>query len=172
MEFTLQALIKRAYAAPCLRQNIYNKGMIHLYCDYSGHEKRTDCGIACCLVYNRTIQVSAEKIRFEPIGDSVYGELLAITYSLEILGEALTEHRPKIAIVFTDCSCIARLLSKDQFSKPSYEEITNQITVTLTKLQIRFPDVEVRVKVMNSKHKRNNALHRMAHVAARKVIGK
>ncbi|RKP49878.1 hypothetical protein D7Z26_18795 [Cohnella endophytica] len=171
MDFTFPNLIKRAYATPSLRQNIFNKGMIFLYCDYSGDDVHKDCGLACCFVNNRTINVIAKKIAFEHQGDSVYGELLAIAYSLESLGEALSEHRPKSVVLFTDCSCIARLLSKNHFSKPYYEEIRNQITASLMELKMRFPEVEVRAKYI-SNHKKNNVLHKMAHIAARKVIGK
>jgi len=171
MDFTFPTLIKRAYATPSLRQNIFNKGMIYLYCDYSGDDVHKDCGLACCFVYNKTIHVIAKKITFEHRGDSVYGELLAIAYSLESLGEALSEHRPKSVVLFTDCSCIARLLLRSHFTKLFYEEIRNQITTSLDELKIRFPEVEVRVKYI-SKHKKNNALHKMAHIAARKVIGK
>ncbi|WP_239616503.1 hypothetical protein [Cohnella mopanensis] len=171
MNFTSHHLIKQAYASPSLRQNILNKGMICLYCDFSGHEKREDGGIACCLVYNRTIQVSAEKIVFEPIGDSVYGELLAIRYSLDILRRALPEHRPRIANVLTDCRYIARLLLKQKYPKPYYEEIINQIAATLDELKINYPEIAVSVRYL-SKHKKNNALHKIAHIAARRAIGK
>ncbi|MFC5528225.1 hypothetical protein [Cohnella yongneupensis] len=170
-----QSLINRAYASPSLRQNILNAGMICLYCDFSGHDEHNFCGLACCFVHNKTIKVYAKKVPFEYIGNSVYGELLAILYSLEILGEelrdVLSDHRPKIALLYTDYSRIAQLLSSIHHSKPIYEEIGNRIAITHNDLEIRYPGVEVRVKYI-SKHKKNNALHKMAHIAARKTIGK
>jgi hypothetical protein len=175
MDFEHQTLIKRAYASPSLRQNILNAGIIYLYCDFSGHDEHKYCGLACCFVNNRTIKVTAKKVSFEHPGDSVYGELLAIHYSLEILGEelrdALFDHLPKFALLFTDYSRIDQLFSSNHFSKPIYEEIGNRIAVTLNDMKIRYPGVEVRVKYI-SKHKKNNALHKMAHIAARKTIGK
>ncbi|QGQ96572.1 hypothetical protein EHS13_17630 [Paenibacillus psychroresistens] len=171
MEVAHQTLIKRAYAIPILRQIIINKGTIYLYCDFSGHDDVKYCGLACCLVYNRAINVTAKKISFEHLGDSIYGELLAIFYSLDILGEVLNEYLPKFAVLYTDCSCITRLLLKNHTSKPLYQAIRNQITESLDNLKIRFPEVDVTVKYI-SKHKKNNPLHKMAHIAARKAIGK
>lgn len=168
-------LIKRAYATPSLRQNILNAGMIHLYCDFSGHDERKECGIACCYVHNQTIKVSAKKVPYEHVGDSVYGECLAILYSLELLGEelrgAVSEQRPKAALLLTDYSRITRLLSSNSSSKPIYEEMRNRIIAACNDLKTKYPDIEVRVKYI-SKHKMNNALHMLAHIAARKSIGK
>jgi hypothetical protein len=175
MVYEHQILIERAYASPSLRQNILNASKIHLYCDFSGHDEHKFCGLACCFIHNKTIKVSAKKVSFEHLGDSVYGELLAILYSLEILGEelrgVLSEQRPKSALLLTDYSRIAKLLSSNHFSKPIYEEIRNRITLTQNDLKLKYPDVEVRVKYI-SKHKKNNALHKLAHIAARKSIGK
>jgi len=159
-------LIKKAYTKPSLRQNIVNKGMICLYCDYSGFAAQNNYGIACCFVYNRTINVTAKKLQIEQDGGSNYGELQAIVYSLEILAEALTEHQPKLAIIFTDCSSIAKILSKTHFSHPYYEQARYEILAAIHHLNHRFPEVEVSVKYI-SNHKKNNALHRLAHNAAR-----
>lgn len=173
MDISLHSWVKRAHATPSLRQNMKNSGMICMYSDYSGHEERNDCGLACCWVYRRNIYVDSKQVSFEQIGDSVYGELLAIIYSLEILGDALAEMetRPKIAMLYTDCSCVARLISKDRHFKPQYEEMRNQIAATIDELKMIFPEISVRVKYI-SNHKKNNALHKIAHIAARKAIGK
>ncbi|QJD82998.1 hypothetical protein [Cohnella herbarum] len=173
MDSSLHFLVKRAYATPSLRQNMMNSGMICMYSDFSGQKETNDCGIACCWVYRRNIYVDSKQVTVEQIGDSVHGELLAIVYSLEILGETLAEMetRPKIAMLYTDCSCIARLISKDSHLKPQYEEMRNQITATINGLKMFFPEISVRVKYI-SNHKKNNALHKIAHVAARKAIGK
>lgn len=171
MDFTLNTLLKRAYATPSLRQNICNKGMIYLYCDYSGQVEQMECGVACCFVYNRSISVTAEKRLVMHAGGSNYGELLAIHYSLNVLNQALEEYRPKFAILYTDCSCIGRLLLNSSLAKPLYGEVRNDILCSLNDLRVRFPEVEVQIKYI-SKHKKNNALHRMAHNAARKAIGK
>lgn len=168
MNTTEDLLIKKAYANPSLRQNILNKGMIFLYCDYAGFVKQNHYGVACCMVYNRTINVSAKKFLIEQDRGSNYGELLAIVYSLEILAKALSEHQPKAAIIFTDCSSISRILSEDHFSHPYYENVRDEILSSLTNLKNRFPNVEILVKYI-SKHKKNNHLHRMAHNASRQV---
>ena len=42
---------------------------------------------------------------------------------------------------------------------------------SLQNLKTMFPELQVRVKYIG-KHKKNNLLHRMAHNAARKAIGK
>lgn len=171
MDYTKNLLIKKAYSKPSLRQNIINKGMICLYCDYSGFAAQNNYGIACCLVYNRTINVTAKKLQIEQDGGSNYGELQAIIYSLEILAEALTEHQPKIAIIFTDCSSIAKILSKPHFSHQYYEQARYEILAAMHNLKNRFPEVEVSVKYI-SNHKKNNDLHRLAHNAAREAASR
>ncbi len=142
MDYTKDLLIKKAYAKPSLRQNIVNKGMICLYCDYSGFAAQNNYGIACCFVYNRTINVTAKKLQIEQDGGSNYGELQAIVYSLEILAEALTEHQPKLAIIFTDCSSIAKILSKPYFSHPYYEHARYEILASIHHLKNRFPELK------------------------------
>lgn len=171
MDSNNDLLIKKAYANPCLRQNILNKGMIHLYCDYSGFIAQNDYGVACCFVYNRTINVTAKKLPIKHDEGSNCGELLAIIYSLEILTKALSEHQPKFAIIFTDCSRIEQILSRNYFSNPFYENVRDEILDSLNNLKMTFPGVEVRIKYI-SKHKKNNSLHRMAHNAARQAASK
>ncbi|MBB3070763.1 hypothetical protein FHS14_003765 [Paenibacillus baekrokdamisoli] len=171
----METLMKQAYAAPPIRANILNKGMISLYCDYSGYAEQNAHGVACCFVYNRTISVTSKKLNPKYDGGSDYGELLAIVFSLELLTKALMEHQlnsiPKFATIFTDCHCIAKILSKEYFDKQFYEDVRNEILASLDDLQNMFPEIQVKVKYI-SKHKKNNALHRMAHNAARKAIGK
>lgn len=142
--------------------------MMFLYCDYAGFVAHNDYGVACCIVYNRTINVTSKKLLIEQDGGSNYGELLAIVYSLELLTKALEEHRPKAAIIFTDCSSITRILSKDYFPQPHLENARDEILSSLSNLNNRFPEVEVSVKYI-SKHKKNNHLHRIAHNASRQV---
>ena len=109
---TMDTLIKQAYAFPPTRANIVNKGMISLYCDYSGYAKQNAHGIACCFVYNRTINVTAKRLQLDNDRGSDYGELLAIVYSLGLLTKALLEHQvdplPAFAVIFTDCHCVGR----------------------------------------------------------------
>ncbi|MEC0089863.1 hypothetical protein [Paenibacillus macquariensis] len=171
MDSTKDLLIKKAYATPSLRQNIFNKGTIFLYCDYAGYVVQNEFGVACCIVYNRTISVTAKKLLIEHDKGSNYGELLAIAYSLELLTKALTKHQPKVAIIFTDCSSILRILSKQHFPHHFYENVRNEILASLDHLNNMFPEVKVSVKYI-SKHKKNNHLHRMAHNEARHVATK
>ncbi|WP_054028000.1 RNase H family protein [Bacillus sp. FJAT-28004] len=168
MDSTMDVLIKKAYANPGLRQNIVNKGMICLYCDYSGFVAQNNHGAGCCFVFNRTIRVTAQKIRIEHDEGSNYGELLAVIYSLEILSTALMEYQPKLAIIFTDCSQITKILSKNYFSQSHYEKARDEILASLQHLKVMYPEVEVQIKYM-SKHKKNNSLHRLAHNAARQA---
>lgn len=175
MDSTMDVLIKRAYATPSLRANIVNKGKIYIYCDYSGYSEQNAHGVACCYVYNRKISVTSKQLQIESDRGSNYGELLAIVYSIEILTKALQEshenHNPKFAILLTDCNCIAKILSRKSLHKQSYERVINDILSSLNDFQIRFPEIRIIVKYI-SKHKKNNALHRMAHNAARKAIGR
>ncbi|OBZ16714.1 MULTISPECIES: hypothetical protein [Bacillales] len=168
MASTNHILINKAYATPSLRQNILNKGMICLYCDYSGFVSKNGFGVGCCFVHNRTIQVTARKLYLVQDEGSDYGELLAILYSLEILTRALTEHQPKHAFIFTDCSRIEHFLSRNAFLNPHYEKARSEVLASMHHLKTMFPEVRVEIKYM-SKHKQNNPLHRLAHNAAREA---
>lgn len=174
MNSTQNRLVKQAYTTPSLRASIVNRGMITLYCDYSGNIGANTHGVACCMVHNREISVSAKKLQMKDLG-SDYGELLAIRYSLEILTNTLSEHQenipPKVAIVLTDCHCIARILSSKAILNKSYATLRNTILASLDNLHNKFPDIQVKITHLRN-YKKINALHRLAHNAARSAIGK
>lgn len=173
---TTDKLIEKAYATPPLRGNIVNKGLISLYCDYSGEPLQRAHGVACCYVHNRTIRVTARKLDVNDHG-SEYGELLAIIYSLEILSEALLQlkstsmNTPKLAVILTDCHFIERILSCTYIEKPPVETARDQIMSSLQLLHSLHPTILITVRCIG-KHKKNNALHQIAHNAARQAIGK
>lgn len=168
MNSTNRLLIKKAFAVPSLRQNIVNKGTMYLYCDYAGFAARNVYGAACCAVYNRTVSVTAKKLTLERDQGSIYGEMMAIALSLETLAAALAEHRPRSAVIFTDCSRIARLLVQDRFAHPHDEQGRDDLLAALAHFNRLFPEVDVQIKYM-SKHRKNNHLHRLAHNAAREA---
>ncbi|SFS71983.1 hypothetical protein [Paenibacillus sp. BC26] len=174
MDSTMDALTKQAYATPAVRANLVNSGMISLYCDYSGSEQHAHA-VACTFVFNRSLRVQAKRLEYDYALGSDYGELQAIYFSLEWLARALTEEQlrptPKSAVVFTDCQAIERLLAKAYFADVRYAVVRNDIHAILERLGTLHPDIEIRIKHMH-RHKTNNALHRMAHNAARKCIGK
>ncbi|SDW20852.1 hypothetical protein [Paenibacillus sp. CF384] len=174
MDSTMDALIKHAYATPAVRANLVNSGMISLYCDYSGSEQHVHA-VACTFVFNRTLRVQAKRLEYDHVLGSDYGELQAIYFSLEWLARALTEEQlhpmPKSAVVWTDCHAIERLLTKASFADARYAVVRDAIHAILERLRAEHPDVEILIKHMH-RHKTNNALHRMAHNAARKCIGK
>lgn len=168
MNLNKDILIKKAYANPRIRQNIFNKGTCFLYCDYAGFAEQNNYGAACCFVYNRTINVTTKKLLIEKDGGSNYGELLAILYSLEILNKSLSEHQPKFAVIYTDCSSISRILTKSYFPNQDYLNARDDVIASLDHLNKMFPEVQTSIKYI-SKHKRNNYLHRIAHNAAREA---
>ncbi|GMK39159.1 hypothetical protein PCCS19_22130 [Paenibacillus sp. CCS19] len=160
--------MSKAMTNPTLRQNMMNRGTMFLYCDYAGFSTSNVYGAACCAVYNRTINVTAQKLPLEQDKGSIYGEMMAIVFSLETLAAALSEHRPKIAVIYTDCSRIARLLSQDRFAHSHDEQGRNHLLATLAGINRTFPDLDVQIKYIG-KHKANNDLHRLAHNAAREA---
>lgn len=171
MDLIKDLLIKKAFASPSLRKNIVNKGTMFLYCDYAGFASRNVYGAACCTAYNRTVSVTAKKLPVERDQGSNYGEIQAIVLSLETLTAALLERQPKIAVIFTDCSRISRILAQDRFSQPHDEQGRNELLAALAHLNRFFPEVDVQIKYI-SKHKKNNYLHRLAHNAAREAASK
>ncbi|MDQ6417978.1 hypothetical protein RB620_00880 [Paenibacillus sp. LHD-117] len=168
MDIIKNPLIKKAYASPSLRQNIVNKGTMFLYCDYAGFASRNVYGAACCTVYNRTVNVAAKKLPVDRDLGSNYGEMLAIALGLETLIAELSERQPKIAVIFTDCSRISRILAQDRFAHPQNEQGRNELLAALADLNRLFPDVDVQIKYIG-KHKHNNYLHKLAHNAAREA---
>ncbi|MCA0755108.1 hypothetical protein KP806_08615 [Paenibacillus sp. N4] len=168
MDSTKELLIKKAYATPALRQNLVNKGTLFIYCDYAGFAERNLYSAACCMVHNRSISITAKKLPFEQDRGSNYGECQAIIYSLEILAKALTEQRPKAAVIYTDCSWISRILTNDRFTNPYLEQANAELLDALTRLRAQFSGVEVHIRYIG-KHKKNNYFHRLAHLAARQA---
>ncbi|RIX59518.1 hypothetical protein D3P08_05075 [Paenibacillus nanensis] len=168
MNLTPDLLLKKALANPSLRPAILNKGTMFLYCDYAGFASRNVYGAACCTVYNRSISVTAKRLPLERDFGSNYGEMMAISLSLETLASALSEHQPKIAVIYTDCSRISRIMEQDRFSHPHDEQGRNELLAAAARLNRRFPDVDVQMKYFR-KHKHNNFLHRLAHNAAREA---
>lgn len=171
MAMDWQPMIDRAYGIPALRQRLLNPGQMTLYSDYAGDGQRERCGIACCIVHDGRVRVAAEERSFARIGDSVYGELVAVAYSLEQLREALSDHPAKVAVLFTDCSSVSRIVVRERRSKMNYTEIGGRIDDLLIMLSDKFPQVRVHVRYIGNR-KRGNVLHEIAHVAARRAIGK
>ncbi|MDQ0059055.1 RNase H family protein [Paenibacillus harenae] len=168
MDAIKDLLIKKALANPSLRQHIVNKGTMFLYCDYAGFASRNIYGAACCTAYNRMVSVTAKKLQLERDQGSNYGEMQAIVFSLETLTKALLKLQPKIAVIYTDCSRILRILAQDRFSHPHDEQGRNELLAALANLRRLFPEVDVQIKYIG-KHKKNNYLHRIAHNAAREA---
>lgn len=168
MEINKDLLMRKSFASPRLRQNMTNKGTMFLYCDYAGFSERNVYGAACCIAYDRTVSVTARKLQIERDLGSNYGEMMAILLSLEALKAALSERQPKIAIIFTDCSRISRILAQVRFAHPHDEQGRNELLAALANLNRLFPHVDIQIKYIR-KHKKNNHLHRLAHNAAREA---
>ncbi|MUT66150.1 hypothetical protein GOM71_09435 [Paenibacillus sp. NEAU-GSW1] len=162
-------LIKQAYTVTSIRQNIINTGQISLYCDYAGFASLNKYGVACCLVHNRSISVTAKQLHNTEDFGSIYGELQAIAFSLELLAQALQQQQPKIAVIYTDCSTIDLILAKDYFADLRCQTLRDEIQQTIQELKLSRPEVTVIIRYI-SRHKKNNALHQMAHHAARASI--
>ncbi|MCR2807677.1 RNase H family protein [Paenibacillus soyae] len=168
MEFIQNPLLKKAYANASLRQNIVNKGTMFLYCDYAGFASRGAYGAACCAVHNREVKLAAKKLPLERDYGSIYGELTAITLGIETLASAMLNREPKVAVIYTDCSRISRILAQARFSNPHEEQGRNELLAALAQFNQRFPQVDVQIRYMSG-HKKNNELHRLAHNAAREA---
>ncbi|PWV99354.1 hypothetical protein DFQ01_11570 [Paenibacillus cellulosilyticus] len=168
MDIIEEPFLRKALSVPSLRQNLLNAGTLFLYCDYAGFASLNVYGAACCMVHNRTVSVSAKKLPIERDQGSIYGEMMAIELSLETLAAAIVDRQPKVAVIYTDCSRIARLLVQERFAHPHDEEGRNILVSALADLRQRFPSLDVQIKYM-SKHKKNNHFHMLAHHAAREA---
>ncbi|EFM12240.1 conserved hypothetical protein [Paenibacillus curdlanolyticus YK9] len=161
-------LVKKAYASPKLRQMMVNSGTMFLYCDYAGFASQNVYGAACCMVYNRTVRITAKKLLLEQDFGSSYGEMMAIVHSLELLKDACLVHQPRIAVIFTDYSRISNMLVQDRFSQIQTEQGRDELLAALSNANRLFPNVDVQIKYI-SNQKKNNYLHQIAHSAARKA---
>ncbi|RAP76082.1 hypothetical protein [Paenibacillus montanisoli] len=176
IDTTIDALTKQAYATPAVRASLVHSGMMSLYCDYSGSEQHLH-GVACAVVFNRSVRVHANRLEHDYSLGSDYGELLAIRFSLELLANELANGRlqlspaPRCAVIFTDCRSASRLLAKCDFADSSYANACNEIHILLERLKLAYPHFDVAIRYMHHR-KAGNALHRMAHNAARACIGK
>lgn len=167
-EVVKESFVLRAMARPSLREKIVNRGTMSLYCDYAGFAARNAYGVACCTVYNRTAKLDQRQMTVERDPGSSYGELMAIGLSLEALSAALAETsaRPSIAIVYSDCSRISRILAQSYCADPHVEQARDELLAKVAMLNRRFPRVTVQIKYIG-RHKKNNDFHRLAHHAAR-----
>ncbi|REE94566.1 hypothetical protein A8990_101362 [Paenibacillus taihuensis] len=169
--------IKQAYATPSVRAHLVNSAIVSIYSDYSGAAGEAVHGAGCCLVYNRSMFVSGRQLAHDYERGSNFGEMLAIAFGVQLLTEALEQlvhteaQLPKHAIVYSDCHAIMKLMSQPSFTKSYYEEARGEFTTACQQLQAKFPSIGVEVKYIG-KHKQGNPLHRLAHNAARKAIGK
>ncbi|MGO4543683.1 hypothetical protein AB4Z29_02720 [Paenibacillus sp. 2TAB23] len=166
MNTAWKKLIEKAYDYPSTRQRFLSKGIIYLYCDYSGFTASNNHGAACCIIHNRQLEITSTQLPIKQDEGSIYGELLAIVHSLDMLALALAKHKPKLAVIYTDCSRIQQLLASSYFPNSLYRQARDQIWSAIEQLQASFPNVDVKISYIG-KHKKNNALHRLAHNAAR-----
>ncbi|WP_308639407.1 hypothetical protein [Paenibacillus silvisoli] len=180
MNTTFDALIKQAYAKPAVRAHLVHSGMMSLYCDFSGTERHIH-GVACAIVFNRTVRVQAARLEHPYSLGSDYGELQAIRFSLELLASELAEERPnqaapRSAAVFTDCRNASRLLAERDFAASAdaasfsddsrYDDACQAIRAQLEQLKLDHPRMSFSINYLH-RGKEGNALHRMAHNAAR-----
>ncbi|CAM4293388.1 hypothetical protein FHS16_002359 [Paenibacillus endophyticus] len=166
MNAAWKKLIEKAYHYPSTRQRLLSKGNMYLYCDYSGFTASHNHGAACCIIHNRQFEITSKQLPIKRDEGSIYGELLAIVHSLDMLAIALAKHKPKLAVIYTDCSRIQQLLASSYFPNPFFRLARDQILSAIEQLQVSYPSVDVNITYMG-KHKKNNPLHRLAHNAAR-----
>ncbi|GLX66696.1 hypothetical protein [Paenibacillus glycanilyticus] len=172
MDLRHNPLVQKAYANPRLKQNIANSGTMFLYCDYAGFASQNVHGIACCTVFNHSVGLYAKRLPLISDHGSVYGELMAVLFSLETLAASAAagecEHLPKIAVIYSDCSRISHLLAQEQITHAEVARGREELLAALTRINDSFPRLRVQIKYI-SRHKQNNYLHRLAHNAAREA---
>ncbi|AZN40998.1 hypothetical protein [Paenibacillus albus] len=169
--------LKQAYETPSVRAHLVNSTVVSIYGDYSGAAGEAVHGAGCCLAYNRSMYVSGRQLTHDYELGSNYGEMLAIAFGVKLLAELLEQLTleeaalPKSAVVYSDCHAIMKLMSRPSFTNAYYEEARAAIIAECEQLKEKYPTIQVEVKYIG-KHKKGNPLHRLAHNAARKAIGK
>ena len=151
-----------------------NKSLITVFCDASCDESNNSVGLGV-IVVGMGKYIIATELKRVAIADPLFGELLAIEYSLKSLSELLESNTFAVdnlerVIIYSDCDIIKRLLSKTVSSKPLYTELIDEIIDLLQKLSTTYENTAFSVKYIGRRKK--ISYYNAAHAAARKVIGK
>lgn len=151
-----------------------NKSLITVFCDASCDESNNSIGLGV-IVLGMGKYIIASELKQVAATDPLFGELLAVEFSLKSLSELLVSNTFAIdnlerAIIYSDCDIIKRLLSKTLSSKSLYAEIIDGIIDLLQKLSTTYENITFSVKYIG--RRRKFAYYSSAHAAARKVIGK
>lgn len=151
-----------------------NKTLITVFCDASCNDSNNSIGLGVIVVGMGKYIITSELKRVT-VPDPLFGELLAIEFSLKNLSELLESNTFAIdnlerAIIFSDCDIIKRLLSKTLSSKSLYTELIDEIINLLQKLSDTYKNTAFSVKYIGGRRK--FTYYKAAHTAARKVVGK
>jgi hypothetical protein len=151
-----------------------NKSLITVFCDASCDESNNSIGLGV-IVVGMGKHIVASELKRVAAPDPLFGELLAIEFSIKSLSELLESNTFAVdnlerAIIYSDCDITKRLLSKTLSSKSMYTELIDEIITLLEQLSTTYEKIAFSVKYIGRRKK--VSYYYSAHAAARKVIGK
>ncbi|USG67349.1 hypothetical protein NDK47_08785 [Brevibacillus ruminantium] len=151
-----------------------NKSQITVFCDASCDASNNSIGLGV-IVVGMSKHIAVSELKQVAASDPLFGELLAIEFSIKSLSELLESNTFAVdnlerAIIYSDCDIIKRLLSKTLLSKSVYTELIDEIINLLQKLTSTYKNTAFSVKYIGARRK--FAYYKAAHAAARKVLGK
>jgi hypothetical protein len=163
-----------------MNEILYNHDIITVYSDYSAILGSNIAGLAGCFIGNGNSSVKARTYYFDNKNknESIYGEMLAVTFCLKNLPDILNEYQrflkhPNKVILYSDIAVISKVQENSiTFRKQHYVDAAKEIRQLLTELQSAYPLMSIHVEFLGKERKQGNSYYKSAHKAARKVIGK
>ncbi|MGO0059763.1 hypothetical protein ACTID9_07095 [Brevibacillus fluminis] len=151
-----------------------NKSLITVFCDASCDESNNSIGLGVIVVGMKK-HIIASELKQVAVPDPLFGELMAVEFSLNRLSELLESNTFAVdnlerVIIYSDCDIIKRLFSKTVSSKPLYTELIDEIIDLLQKLSTTYENTAFSVKYIG--RRRKFTYYKAAHATARKVLGK
>ncbi|KRE94910.1 hypothetical protein ASG89_31970 [Paenibacillus sp. Soil766] len=149
----------------------YNPTEMSVYCDCSAIKGTRCAGISACFVGYGRVYVQSQKLDKKNVGKSIFSELLAVKFSLDLLPNILDRYRqwnPTRVVIYSDVEAIEDLIykgtSKKLYMRREIEEIK--------RLMESFSDLFDVVINYIGEQRSYNIFYNATHTASRKAIGK
>ncbi|CDO04282.1 hypothetical protein BN988_02836 [Oceanobacillus picturae] len=151
---------------------LFDNETLRVFVDASELNYQGIFGLGVCFVGQGKTLVKSKKHYNLPLKtNSVYAEIVAIDYALDLLKKVMCYRfdQPLKVVIYSDCIGISSLESKPELTRqPAINELAEQI-----KKKYQFNSItELEISYMDKGLKRYNPYYRAAHNASRKLFGK
>lgn len=157
---------------------LHDSSTISIYSDYSSIFDSNIVGLAGCFVGDSNTYVESRKQYLDFKNDTIYGEMLAVSFCLGILPTILNDYhrllqRPQRVVIYSDMKVIVNVRDETiTFKKQHHNDVASEVRMLLTKFRNAFPLMNITVEFLGRERKTSNIYYKAAHNAARRIIGK